>query len=93
MTSAAPGLKMQFEDCFYLIVEIRRTSKREAKERRMGVDACAPRRSPLTCMLVSLPAPESLPFNQKQEKDAGGRLVLGLQHTSIPPSYLLHTAC
>lgn len=47
MSSAAPGLKMQFEDCFYLIVEIRRTSKREAKECRMGVDACAPCRTSL----------------------------------------------
>lgn len=86
LSSATPGLKMQFEDCFYLIVEVCRTSQREAKGRHIDVDVCAPCRTSLFTHLHSfwwqkwsLLAPKSLPLNHKK-KMLG---MIGLEHPSL----------
>lgn len=98
LSSATPGLKMQFEDCFYLIVEVRRTSKREAKESHIDVDVCAPNRTSLFIRLhsfwwqkLSLLAPKSLPLNQKKKrKDAGDDWSWTPQSSSTPiPCHLI----
>lgn len=88
LSSATPGLKMQFEDCFYLIVEVRRTSKREAKESHIDVDVCAPCRTSLVTHLHSfwwqkwsLLAPKSLPLNQKKRRKMLG--MIGLECPSL----------
>lgn len=93
LSSATPGLKMQFEDCFYLI-EVRRTSKREAKESHIDVAVCAPCR---TCLVThlhsfwwqkwSLLAPKSLPLKKKKKKkkDAGDDWSWTPQSSSTPP--------